>query len=193
MNYSNALKVNWVTPIRTATRACIEIQKFYNFDVFGIHEAMVKNKNDYQLIFNIRNPYSRLVSIFYLWKIHNPKKNSILFEDWVKAFTDKLHSNVDTYTLFLDKIVDSLPKPPDFYVRLEFLEFDLRNLWFIDNQSVDVNNLIKNNITKNKYKSSDIPWESYYNQELADLVYSRMERQFEMFNYNKNYWKDGTP
>jgi len=193
MNYSNALKVNWVTPIRTATRTCTEIQKFYNFDVFGIHEVMVKNKNDYQLIFNIRNPYSRLVSIFYLWKIHNPKKNSIQFEDWVKTLTDELHSNVDTYTIFLDKIVDSLPKPPDFYVRLEFLEFDLRNLWFIDNQSVDVNNLIENNITKNKYKSSDIPWESYYNQELADLVYSRMERQFEMFNYNKNYWKDGTP
>jgi len=193
MNYSNALKVNWVTPRRIATRTCIEIQKFYNFDVFGIHEVMVENRNDYQLIFNIRNPYSRLVSIFYLWKIHNPKNISIQFEDWVKVFTDELHSNVDTYTIFLDKIVDSLPKPPDFYVRLEFLEFDLRNLWFIDNQSVDVNNLIENNVNKNNYKSSDIPWESYYNQELADLVYLRMERQFEMFNYNKNYWKDGTP
>lgn len=193
MNYSNALKVNWVTPRRIATRTCLEIQKFYNFDVFGIHEVVLENKNDYQLIFNIRNPYSRLVSIFYLWKIHNPKNISIQFEDWVKVFTDKLHSETDTYTLFLDKIVDSLPKQPDFYVRLEFLEFDLRNLWFIDNQSVDVNNLIENNVNKNNYKSSDIPWESYYNQELADLVYSRMERQFEMFNYNKNYWKDGTP
>ena len=36
-------------------------------------------------------------------------------------------------------------------------------------------------------------WQSMYTQELADLIYSRREEEFKLFNYNKDYWKDGTP
>ena len=93
----------------------------------------------------------------------------------------------------MDKIVNQLPKIPDYYLRTEFLEQDLKKLWFIDNESIEVIKIIEDNIKKNNYLSSDTSWQSFYNQELADFVYSRTQEQFELFGYNKNYWKDGTP
>jgi hypothetical protein len=193
MNYSDGLKVNWITPRRTATRSCSEVQKFYNFDIIGSHEFNSYNqRKDYTLILNIRNPYSRLVSIFNLWKIHYPDK-TIDFNVWIKSALDDLHKNVNYYQIFLDKIVNQLPKIPDYYLRTEFLEQDLKKLWFIDNESIEVIKIIEDNIKKNNYLSSDTSWQSFYNQELADFVYSRTQEQFELFGYNKNYWKDGTP
>jgi hypothetical protein len=193
MNYSDVLKVNWITPRRTATRSCSEVQKFYNFDIIGSHEFNSYNqRKDYTLILNIRNPYSRLVSIFNLWKIHYPDK-TIDFNVWIKSALDDLHKNVNYYQIFLDKIVNQLPKIPDYYLRTEFLEQDLKKLWFIDNESIEVIKIIEDNIKKNNYLSSDTSWQSFYNQELADFVYSRTQEQFELFGYNKNYWKDGTP
>ena len=193
MNYSHELKVNWVTPIRTAARACTDIQKYYKFDVSGSHGTSIGNRREYQLIFNIRSPYTRLVSIYHLWQIHNPNNDSVQFEDWFKNYIDEMNSKIDYYTVFLDKVVKLLSKTPDFYVRLEFLESDLRNLWFIDNESTEFNNIIEKVVQTNIYKSSEVPWQSHYNQRVADLVYSKTEKQFELFNYNKNYWKDGTP
>ena len=120
-------------------------------------------------------------------------KNSVNFETWINVVLDDLHKNSNYYTIFLDKIINQLPKVPDYYLRIEFLEKDLRNLWFIDNGSIELNEVIEDSIKKNNFLSSDIPWQSFYNQKLADFVYSRTEEQFELFNYNKNYWKDGTP
>jgi hypothetical protein len=36
------------------------------------------------------------------------------------------------------------------------------------------------------------PWRSYYNQNLADIVYGYMKDNFDFFGYDKNSWKDGT-
>ena len=194
MNYSDSLKINWITPTRTGTRSCIKVHNFYNFNIFGTHDInLTEYRKDYQLIFNIRNPYSRIVSLYHLWLIHNPTKNSVNFETWINVVLDDLHKNSNYYTIFLDKIINQLPKVPDYYLRIEFLEKDLRNLWFIDNGSIELNEVIEDSIKKNNFLSSDIPWQSFYNQKLADFVYSRTEEQFELFNYNKNYWKDGTP
>ena len=75
MNYSDSLKINWITPTRTGTRSCIKVQNFYNFNIFGTHDInLTEYRKDYQLIFNIRNPYSRIVSLYHLWLIHNPTK-----------------------------------------------------------------------------------------------------------------------
>ena len=54
------------------------------------------------------------------------------------------------------------------------------------------NNQILHNGYLNEYNTI-IPWQSFYNEEIADLVYSKTENQFKLYNYNKNYWKDGTP
>lgn len=55
--------------------------------------------------------------------------------------------------------------------------------------------ILKNNyINVPKGLNSNLnPWQFYYNQKIADLVFKNLEKQFELFNYNKDYWKDGTP
>ena len=55
----------------------------------------------------------------------------------------------------------------------------------------DFDSQINDNQYVNEY-CEHIPWKDFYNQELADFVYSKTKRQFEMFNYKKDSWKDGT-
>ena len=190
-NYSDELKVIWLTPMRTATRACGFIQRTLNFDVSAGHGMVIPpEKKDYFLMFNIRNPYSRLASIFTLWKIH--KKNyDIKFENWVKMATDNNHLGKNFYTILLHDLIKNLIKPPDVYIRFESLESDLNNLWFIKNGSNEVKENMDIHIKINRFNDSP-PYQGLYNQELADLVYFRLENEFKIFNYSKDSWKDGT-
>ena len=48
------------------------------------------------------------------------------------------------------------------------------------------------NILKNGY-SSGYDYKEFYDQDLADYVYSYLEEDFVYFNYNKDSWKNGTP
>jgi len=194
MNYSDKYKVIWLTPMRTATRSCAEIQKKLGFDRCAVHGINIpKDKEDYYLVTNIRSPYPRIVSLFKLSCIWNKIEFS------TKGFTKWLDfnfNNPNRFTIHLDFLYKDLPKNPDSFVRTEFLETDLKNLWFI-NQNFDFleetfNNQILHNGYLNEYKTI-IPWQSFYNEEIADLVYSKTENQFKLYNYKKNYWKDGTP
>lgn len=192
MNYSDELKVIWLTPMRTATRACAFIQQPLNFNISAHHGMEIPpEKKDYYLMFNIRNPYSRLASIFTLWKTHNIE-NNIKFEDWAKIVTDNNHLQQNYYTILLHDLIKSLIKPPDVYIRFESMESDLNNLWFIKNGSNEVKENMDNHIKINRFNDSP-PYQGLYNQELSDLIYFRLENEFKVFNYNKDSWKDGTP
>jgi len=196
MNYSDKLKVVWITPMRTATRTTSRFHQFFNFDRTGQHKGNIpKEKNEYTLILNIRSPYPRLVSLYHLYLFNNPNLNPI-FDKWVEIVTKKDLTILSEYDVFLDKIVESLVKIPDYYVRTEFLESDLKKIPFIKNDLNKLSSLFKNYVIRNEFENEFSPrkhWTEYYNQELADLVYSRTEEQFKLFNYNKDYWKDGTP
>jgi hypothetical protein len=199
MNYSDELKIIWVTPMRTATRTCGVLQKIYNFDRHSQHGYLKKkDKLDYTLILNIRNPYARLASLFRLFLHHN-KTYSKDFESWVKDIIKKEFTDVNLlrgYEFYLDEIIDNIGKTPDYYVRVEFLEKDLKSLPFVKNGNIDLSEYFETQIYHNGYKKEFgyvNDWKSLYTQELADLVYFGMEKQFNLFNYNKDYWKDGTP
>ena len=77
INYCDKLKVIWYTPPRTATRSSQSIQKNFNFEVSGLHGIKVpKGKEEYFFIHNVRNPYSRLVSIYRLFIKYNEIKSN---------------------------------------------------------------------------------------------------------------------
>jgi len=192
MNYSDELKVIWLTPMRTATRACGIIQQSLNFNVSAHHGMTIPfEMKDYYLMFNVRNPYSRLSSLFTLWKGHF-KNYDIKFEDWAKIVTDNNHLQQNYYTILLHDLIKSLIKPPDVYIRFESMESDLNNLWFIKNGSNEIRKNMDKYIKINTFNDSP-PWQDLYNQELADLVHYRLKNEFKLFNYNKDSWKDGTP
>jgi len=199
MRYNDELKVVWLNPMRTASRSCGEIQKLLKFsNLNDNHGLIVRNdKEDYFLVVNIRHPYPRLVSLFKLFCIHKQISFDIeVFPSWIKSALDKQNEHLNYYTVYLDHSLSEIPKEPDAYLRTEFLESDLKNMWFIKNNMELLEDCFENKIRKNSFKFEhgiEIPWQSFYTQEIADFVYSRTESQFKKYNYNKDYWKDGTP
>ena len=105
--------------------------------------------------------------------------------------TDNNHLGKNFYTILLHDLIKNLIKPPDVYIRFESLESDLNNLWFIKNGSNEVKENMDIHIKINRFNDSP-PYQGLYNQELADLVYFRLENEFKIFNYSKDSWKDGT-
>ena len=150
MAYSIDLNVIWLTAIRTSTRSCGEIQRFFNFTDIG-HTLTVTDKGkDFYIILNVMNPYKRMVSIYYLENI-GKKTSTNLFREWVVDRMNSIHDSQDQ--ILLSGVANRLPKLPDYYVRVESLEKDIRNIPFIkNNMSTDLENIIQHNIVTNRYK-----------------------------------------
>jgi hypothetical protein len=197
MSYSDKFKVIWLNPMRTATRSCGIIQRRLGFEESATHKFLIpEDKVDYHYFLNIRNPYSRIVSLYKInciWK----KTEFVIegFEPWVMSALHDDNRIANISTVHLDLLIDNLPKKPDVFVKIETLEDDLKKLWFIKDNlellSSDFESQINNNRYINEYREH-IPWQNFYNQELADFVYQKTQKQFEMFNYEKDSWKYGT-
>jgi hypothetical protein len=192
MNYSDNHKVLWATPKRTATRACIPIQQYFGFDKIGQHDLQIpKGKEDYFFVLNTRNPYTRMISIYHLFCI-NFELVPNNFNIWIRKKLDEevnLPDKTLDYQIFLKK---KIVKSPDLIIRLENLYSDILKLPFFNENSDELFDIVNDNIIKNVY-SSGYDYKEYYNQDLADYVYSYLEEDFVYFNYNKDSWKDGTP
>jgi hypothetical protein len=193
MNYSDKHKVLWATPMRAATRSCIPIQKYFGFDVIGHHGLQIpEGKEDYYFVLNTRNPYTRMISIYHLFCLQfNIEPNN--FNGWIrKEFDEKKRFPYDTlnlnYQIFLK---EKIFKTPDLIIKLENLYSDILKLPFFADNSDELFDIVNNNILTNHY-SSGYDYNQYYNQDLADYVYSILEEDFVYFNYNKNSWKDVT-
>lgn len=197
MSYSDKFKVFWLNPMRTATRSCMQIQKKLEFEECGVHSFVIpEDKMDYQIIVNVRNPYSRLVSLYKLECIWKKKEFNIdSYGDWVRFVLQDRYIQNNIMTLYLDHLIEKLPSTPKTFIKLENLESDLKNIWFIEDNFDDIQEVFQNQILRNNYKMEykiSLNWKEFYDEELAELVYNKTKTQFEMFNYEKDSWKDGT-
>jgi hypothetical protein len=197
MSYVDELKIVWMMPMRTATRSSTALIRDYDtFTSRGHDLTLPIGKEHYTLIFNIRNPLPRIVSIYWLWGLHhgNYKKN---FKDWL--FSYKKWQNL--YQLHLDKYISVLPKPPDYFVRTEYFDDDLKRITELKEHFISLGRTYDDNVLNNAYvtefngKTDKIrfPWYSEYDELSAEFVHEICRKQFDLFNYNPNYWKDGTP
>jgi hypothetical protein len=203
MNYNDELKVVWITPMRTGTRSSGAIMSKLNFKsennntpqketVHGI--GIPEGKEDYKLIVNIRNPYSRMVSLYYLY-LHNSNQFNQSFDRWVKS---NLSFSDYNKNFFILESLKKLPKLPDLYVRMENFKNDINSLWFVKQNFDFLEQTLKNNIENNLYDSDEFQsngfikkesWKEYYNEEISEFVYKKMKNEFDFFNYDKNSWK----
>jgi|LauGreDrversion4_2_1035121.scaffolds.fasta_scaffold253887_2 hypothetical protein len=199
MTYSDEYKVCWFTPQRTATRTTHTLLKKLGFLSLNTHSFRLPSERfDYQLISNIRNPYSRMVSLFFLYSLH--KLNyGLNFELWCEyALNDQQFAN--DYQLRYDLKIKSAGRDFNKFIRVETYAEDIKSLNFIDLSKPEVYEVYQNNILKNGYThefkkiqtEERQRWQDFYNQKIADLVFSKLEDQFNFFDYNRNSWKDGT-
>lgn len=184
-------------PMRACTRSVVSLFRQLESFVNRSHNLTIpEDKLDYTLVFNIRNPLPRIVSIYWLWSLHTENFDRD-FEEWL--YDHK--SWEDDYQLHLQNYIKVLPKQPDYFVRTEFFNEDLMKIepvkdFFLSLGEKYDNHVLINNFIhefENKTSKVRVPWYEQYNQKSADFVYEICKPQFEMFGYNKNYWKDGTP
>jgi len=191
INYSDKHRIVWATPQRTATRSCIEIQKYFEFDVFGQHDLQIpKDKKDFFFIFNTRNPYNRMISIYYLFCDNfNLIPNN--FDNWIREKIIEEIKYPNHHSSFQVFLKTRISKTPNLFVRIESLYSDILKIPILSDKSNEIFDILNNNILRNNY-SSGYDYREYYDQDLADYVYSHLEEDFVYFNYNKDSWKDGT-
>ena len=103
---------------------------------------------------------------------------------------DKIYYQIDLNVTFSE-----LNRFPNNFIRMEFLLDDLNKLSFIkEEKSEEFKKLLDDNIQVNKYRSDIFtkPWQEYYDEELAECVYNSLKKDFNLFGYDKNSWKNGT-
>lgn len=198
MAFSNDLKIFWYNPIKTATRSSHAIQKFFGFKSLD-HEYLRKEQTDFFVISNFRNPYARYVSVYYSL-FPNKSKDVDSFRRYVKKrIYEEINMpfSIEPIVFDLCKIFKSTNRFPDRLLKLENFYNDLLQLDFIQkNMSLELENIIKENILKNNFYQDRRPrpeWKEFYNEETADLVYNHLYDNFVLGNYEKDSWKYGTP
>ena len=142
--------------------------------------------DSYKIICNTRNPYTM---VFSTWTDYNNDDSSLTFEKYLK---EKRYESFDTnpsmdvfYWLEWPKI----GRNPDYLVRLEHMEEDLKSIPELANNFVRFNTYGGEREKDNYTKDNQQKVASYYTQELADLVYSKEKFIFDYVGYDKDSWK----
>jgi hypothetical protein len=86
----------------------------------------------------------------------------------------------------------------DYKVRIDSIEDDYKSIDFINNSDYYKNGLLDlalskkiglMNNTVNENYNLPLPWQEYYTQETADIVYKFASNYFNTFEFEKDSWK----
>ena len=199
MHFSEKYKCYWFTPQRTGTRSTKELLRVLGFQTMDHHFTFDTTKKDYFFVSNVRNPYSRLVSLFYLYS-HHLNNFHKQFNIWVHDSIN--HSpSAEKYQFYYHQYYQYLGRPFDKFVRQENLVDDLKSIGFIDLNKPEISAEFERNILNNRYEKEfegqmnekRKNWKEFYNEELANFVYEKFIEQFQLFGYHKDSWKNVTP
>lgn len=208
MNVNFDLKLVWWAPPRCATRALHGVFKnlnFFNLESgvpFSLKEVRYSHlceipsgSEDYDLILQVRNPYSRILSSWHLEYVEKTDgKNYNINKSFHEFVTSK-------YSMFCTNFEKKITKSPKYIIRYENLVDDVRKLPFLDFSNPAIKRSFEYYILDNKYKKGNLElkrdksdpnysdWRTYYNEDLAYKVYCKFEKQFELFNYDRDSWK----
>ena len=94
---------------------------------------------------------------------------------------------------FLSKnCIDFSERIPDYSVRVENLYDDYSKIPFIVESEYYKSGQLKKDVEVkvNVSNEDENLWRNFYTQEIADIIYYRMPRYFELFGYDKNSWKN---
>jgi len=161
-------------------------------------QGIPKGYENFKIICNTRNPYSRAVSS-YLDEFVDTERGwgGKPFKTWLKEdyFSDDRITNVDHFYMLEWK---EIGREPDYIIRMEHMEEDIRRCPLLMNGDTDrIEESIESSVRFNNYKNENINdeyvgnfqnFQKHYDQESADLVYSHLKEYFIKFGYEKDSW-----
>jgi len=198
MNYIDKYKLIWYAPMRNCTRALSSVFKELgmicsssgNFD-HSLPDSRVNNditKTDYKIVLSVRNPYARLVSLWNLNRLHTD--TDYPFEDFVDGAIIKKTLSYQAYyhTGFINNYPDYIIHCERMKDEIMLLPGVLENIELLKKRIIDtIENNRYSDERKNLDKSNDY-WKIYYNKDLANIIFTNLKEQFEMFGYDKDSW-----
>ena len=149
---------------------------------------------NYKIVCALRNPYTRAVSSYI--DLHDAGQCTS-FEDYILNNRYKDYSNNCDYDSFYYKQWKDI-KTPDYFLRLENAEEDLKNIpEYVNNLPVPWEEVVS---TISYHYGGEKPLDKYdknghqkvarfYNQKLADIVYNSEKIIFDIGEYKKDSWK----
>jgi hypothetical protein len=157
---------------------------FKGIEINGQHTPWPPNKlgskyDDYNVFISVRNPFSRIVSLYDHWKYGQNYENELFFKE--KTLEEFMHlvldKNLSNDGFFHTTITDWVTRY-DFFIKQESLENDLKML---NIHSIDFNvPLINEKLGSTKH------WKEEHNKKTIEMTIEWAEKDFYNFEYSKD-------
>ena len=188
---SDEYKIQWWLPPRTASRMTVKfLQKLKFRQEFGHHTVFGNSRYDVYL--NIRNPYSIVVSYFFLTHQQFGYKD---FSEFVKKTKGEYYYMGTPYLLdYIEAFRDRKLEPAKI-IRYENFFEDLTSIEIIKSNEklleLEMKILELETLPWRKnYKEEFLkPYSEFYTKELADIIYENRQKYFEFGGYDRDSWK----
>jgi len=187
MVISHTFKTIWVFPQQTGEEVTTNFLKKYDFETYNGNDYL-----DYHLICNMRNPYDRILSLYFKKHFNNKliKKELTptykkMFNEWIKAafIPNKLIVSVANLPKFTISGVNQLEKwtfsdkIPNLFVRLENYEDDIRKISFINEEFIDLSQI-------SLQEQRTFEFNEIYSTESAKKIYHFYKKHFYLCGYD---------
>jgi hypothetical protein len=174
-------------PQQTEEEITTNFLKKYDFESYD-----GDNYLDYYSICNMRNPYDRMISLFFKKHFNNKliKKELTplykkMFNEWVNTafISNKLVVSAVNLPKFTIKDVNQLEKwtfnnkIPNSFVRLENYEDDIRKIGFINEEFIDLSQI-------NLQEQRTFGFNEMYSLESAKKIYHFFKKHFYLCGYD---------
>jgi hypothetical protein len=165
-------------------------EKFFSKDDYLIHhhfKTMPKEYEDYDVIYTTRNPYTRLVSMYYhdIKVMEHQSSYSKTFKQYFSERVNKgwIHTNVGF----------DFVKTPKYLLRMEHLYEDYIKIPFIKDSKLNESGILYDLCNKKIHAKNQETKQltEYYTQDMADHVYETLKPYFDLTGYDKDSWKRG--
>jgi len=179
-----------------------ENPNIHNFSPYT-HNADIPEGFDptgYDLIINVRNPYSWVVSCWHAEfndMFSNPDAIALPFDEFIKKRPDywwenqedttdiqcKKHNLTPNYLIRFESYLDSILALPFIQTKIDH---PVVQSW-IENTKV-----VSERLSYRDNYRPELKWKNYteyYTKELADIVYEKKKGYFEFFGYDRDSWK----
>ncbi len=162
-------------------------QKLISEDNYVIHhhdEVIPSEYKDYDVIYTTRNPYSRLVSMYYHDK-QMAGDNNEYFNTFKEYFSYRVNNR-----LFHLNAGFNFVKTPKHILRIEHLYQDYIQIPIINNSKLNESGILYELCNKKIHskKQETKSLREYYTQDMADHVYGTLKPYFDLTGYDKDSW-----